>query len=163
MMERVVDSPVGRLLLSADEDGLCGVHLFAEGAAPAGAACADASRRHLDEAERQLGEYFCGKRRAFTVPLHLHGTAFEQAVWRELTAISFGQTRSYGQVAAALGRPKASRAVGAACSRNPALIVVPCHRVIAASGKLTGFAAGLPAKRMLLSFEGLRVESGKVI
>lgn len=101
----------------------------------------------------QLYEYFQGKRVKFDLPLKLEGTDFQQKVWRELLAIPYGKTRTYGEVARRLKRPQASRAVGAANRRNPIPIVIPCHRVIGANGKLTGFAGGLDRKQVLLSRE----------
>lgn len=104
-------------------------------------------------AAAQLAEYFDGARRDFDVPLAPRGTGFQRLVWRELAKIPYGETRSYGELARALGRPAASRAVGAANGRNPISILVPCHRVIAGSGALTGYAGGLAAKRWLLEHE----------
>jgi len=105
-------------------------------------------------AAAQLGDYFGGQRRTFNLPLAPHGTAFQQAVWRELLAIPWGATSSYGAIASAIGRPGSSRAVGAAIGRNPLSIAVPCHRVIGANGALTGYAFGLERKRWLLEHEG---------
>jgi len=145
------NSPVGTLLIAADDGGICEIRLLGSGEA------------QMEEGEtfpllacavKQLREYFAGERRTFDLPLSICGTAFEQSVWRALEAIPFGETRSYGQIAEQLGRPKAARAVGGACARNPLLIVVSCHRVIASSGALTGFAAGLEMKRRLLALEG---------
>ena len=107
----------------------------------------------LQEAEDQLNEYFAGVRREFDLPLAAKGTAFQQTVWAQLRKIPYGEVRTYGQLAAALGKPKASRAVGSACHRNPLCIVVPCHRVIGADGSLTGYAAGLDIKEYLLELE----------
>jgi methylated-DNA-[protein]-cysteine S-methyltransferase len=104
-------------------------------------------------AAAQLAEYFAGARRDFSVPLAPRGTGFQRLVWAELVKIPFGETRSYGELARALDRPSASRAVGAANGRNPLSILVPCHRVIAGSGALTGYAGGLDAKRWLLEHE----------
>jgi methylated-DNA-[protein]-cysteine S-methyltransferase len=106
------------------------------------------------EACRQLAEYFEGKRTAFDLPLRPAGTPFQQAVWVALRAIPAGETRSYADIARAVGRPSAVRAVGAANGANPIAIVVPCHRVIGSSGALTGYAGGLPTKKYLLAFEG---------
>src|ERR1700761_5357733 len=105
-------------------------------------------------AESELKEYFTGKREAFTVPLDMRGTPFQKQVWTALREIPFGETRTYGQLALQLGNPKATRAVGAANGRNPVAVIVPCHRVIGFSGKLTGFAGGLEAKAHLLALEG---------
>ena len=103
--------------------------------------------------ERQLGEYFAGKRKEFSVSLDMRGTRFQKDVWEALLGIPFGETRSYGQLANQLGNPRATRAVGAANGKNPVSIIVPCHRVIGASGKLTGFAGGLDTKARLLGRE----------
>lgn len=103
---------------------------------------------------RQLDEYFAGKRQTFDLPLDPAGTDFQKQVWRKLIKIPYGSTTSYGELAKALGKPTASRAVGAANGRNPLPIVVPCHRVIGSTGKLTGFAGGLKVKKELLTLEG---------
>lgn len=107
----------------------------------------------LLQAKRELTEYFSGKRQTFSVPLRPQGTAFQQAVWTALRAIPYGETRSYGEIAAAIGNPKAARAVGSANNKNPILIFTPCHRVVGANGALVGFAAGLPVKEALLALE----------
>jgi methylated-DNA-[protein]-cysteine S-methyltransferase len=107
------------------------------------------------EAARQIGEYFDGSRKVFTVPLKLAGTAFQKAVWEALRSIPWGQTRTYGQIAAAAGKKSAARAVGGACHRNPVPIIIPCHRVVGSDGSLTGFGGGLAIKRTLLSIEGV--------
>lgn len=104
-------------------------------------------------AARELEEYFAGTRRAFTMPIRPSGTAFQQAVWAALREIPYGETRTYGEIAAAVGKPKASRAVGGANHVNPILIVTPCHRVIGANGSLTGFGAGIDRKAFLLALE----------
>jgi methylated-DNA-[protein]-cysteine S-methyltransferase len=104
----------------------------------------------------QLEEYFAGRRRRFDLQLAPSGTAFQRTVWQQVAAIPYGETRSYGEIARALGRPNASRAVGAANGSNPLPIVVPCHRVIGADGSLTGFGGGLDAKVLLLELEGVR-------
>ena len=103
---------------------------------------------------RQLRAYFAGKLRRFDLPLDLQGTEFQLRVWRELEAIPFGETRSYSQIATAIGAPRAVRAVGAANGANPIPIVVPCHRVIGAAGNLVGYGGGLPLKKRLLELEG---------
>lgn len=108
----------------------------------------------LVRTEKELNEYFTGMRSGFTVPLDMRGTPFQRQVWEALLGIPFGETRTYGQLAIQLGNPKATRAVGAANGRNPIAILVPCHRVIGHSGKLTGFAGGLDAKAYLLKLEG---------
>ncbi len=108
----------------------------------------------LWRAEGALREYFAGQRQVLSLPLAPEGTDFQRAVWAQLAAIPFGEARSYGQVAAALGRPKAARAVGMACTRNPIAILIPCHRVVGAGGALTGYAGGLWRKEALLRLEG---------
>lgn len=111
----------------------------------------------LKEANRQLQEYFAGKRQVFDLPLAPQGTTFQQKVWQALTEIPFGETRSYGQIAKCIGQPKASRAVGGANNKNPLPIFIPCHRVIGANGKLVGYAGGLEIKKTLLHVENLSI------
>jgi methylated-DNA-[protein]-cysteine S-methyltransferase len=149
------DSPVGTLTLVASDAGLVAV-LWpddAPGRVRLGAAEERADHPVLVATIAQIGEYFAGGRRSFDLPLAPGGSAFQRAVWAALAAIPHGETRSYGEIARAIGRPTASRAVGAANARNPLSIVVPCHRVIGTSGKLTGFAGGLAAKERLLAHE----------
>jgi methylated-DNA-[protein]-cysteine S-methyltransferase len=148
-------SPVGKLKLVASETGLIAILWENENPrrVPLKDLLEDNEQPILVETERQLKEYFAGKRDEFSIPLDMRGTAFQKDVWRALLAIPFGKTFSYGEIAKQLGKPNASRAVGAANGRNPISIVVPCHRVIGASGKLTGFAGGLDAKAHLLGLE----------
>ncbi|MCH7862983.1 methylated-DNA--[protein]-cysteine S-methyltransferase [Sphingomonas sp. NPDC092331] len=152
---KTIPSPVGALTLVASAKGL--VAILWENDSPdrvkLGEATSDAGHPVLIAAETQLREYFAGTRTRFDLPLDFRGTEFQKSVWAELLAIPFGETRSYGEIAAKLGRPKASRAVGAANGRNPISIVAPCHRVIGSTGKLTGFAGGLDAKEYLLALE----------
>jgi methylated-DNA-[protein]-cysteine S-methyltransferase len=107
----------------------------------------------IKKAASQLAEYFDGKRKTFNLPLAPEGTEFQQKVWQALQAIPFGETRSYGEIAAQIGRPKASRAVGMANNRNPIVIIIPCHRVIGSDGSLTGYGGGLKVKEFLLKLE----------
>ena len=149
-------SPVGELRLVANEAGLTAVLWATDG--PERVKLPEAAGEAvehpvLSQAETELHEYFAGARTGFTVPLAMQGTAFQKAVWEALRAIPYGEQRTYGQIAAKLGDLKATRAVGAANGRNPLSIVVPCHRVLGASGKLTGFAGGLAAKAYLLQLE----------
>jgi methylated-DNA-[protein]-cysteine S-methyltransferase len=157
-----IASPVGRLTLVADGTGLVAVLWPNERPLRITLGEMEENSRDpiLGETERQLTEYFRGERRTFDLPLHLRGTAFQQRVWEELQRIPYGHTRSYGQLAVAIGRESASRAVGLANSRNPLSIIVPCHRVIGASGGLTGFAGGLETKAKLLELEGARRHAG---
>jgi methylated-DNA-[protein]-cysteine S-methyltransferase len=154
LVETFYDSPVGRLRLIAQPDALVGVYFEDHKPAPRELAV-ERVRAHpiLDAATAQLAEYFAGARRDFALPLAAQGTAFQRDVWRALRAIPFGATRAYGELAAQLGKPSASRAVGSANGRNPLSIVVPCHRVIGASGALTGYAGGSERKRWLLAHE----------
>ena len=146
-----VPSPIGNLILTCDGTALTGVYM---GEPPHGI---DPSW-HEDPAPfaaavEQLAAYFAGNRESFDLDLAPIGTAFQLAVWEALRTIPYGETRSYGELAAQIGRPGASRAVGAANGNNPLSIVVPCHRVIGADGSLTGFGGGLPRKQWLLSME----------
>lgn len=151
-----IDSPVGTLTLVASDEGLTAI--LWENDDPdrvrLGPLAEDPDNRFLVEAERQLGDYFSGRREAFTVPLDFKGTAFQKSVWQALLTIPFGETRSYGEIARQIGKPTAFRAVGAANGRNPISIIAPCHRVIGSNGALTGFAGGLAAKELLLGIEG---------
>lgn len=148
-------TPVGTLTLVATGDGLAAILWENDPPTRVRLTLDDEAPHHpiLVEAERQLGEYFEGARTAFTVPLDASGTPFQRDVWDALRRIPFGQTRSYAEIAKAIGRPSAVRAVGAANGRNPISIVVPCHRVIGSSGALTGFAGGLDVKARLLDLE----------
>ena len=152
ILYKVVDSPVGGLRLAASEAGLTAITWHD---APANGEDRSPTCETLQQAEQELREYFSGQRRVFSIPLDMQGTEFQLAVWRALLEIPFGTTRSYGELAASLGNPQACRAVGAANGRNPIPIVVPCHRVIGSTGKLTGFGGGLPMKEFLLRLEAL--------
>ncbi len=150
-----IDSPVGPLLLAADDEGLRLIE-FHESRHRARRAddWSEGSHPVLDAARAQLGEYFRGEREIFDLPLAPVGTEFQREVWLTLATIPHGRTISYAQLAARVGRPTAMRAVGAANGRNPLPIVLPCHRVIGADGSLTGFGGGLPTKQFLLQLEG---------
>ncbi len=143
-------SPLGWLTLSADREGLRGL-CFAN---QKGKVLSGEGRETVAKAIAQLEEYFCGARRAFSLPLAPCGTAFQRAVWQALLAIPFGQTLSYRDLARRIGRPLACRAVGNANGKNPIPIIIPCHRVIAADGGLGGYSSGLDRKRDLLRHEG---------
>lgn len=152
---KYVKTPVGELKLVANDRGLVAVLWENDDPARVKLPAAEENPRHpiLKQAEQQLLEYFNGSRKEFSVPIEMLGTEFQKTVWRALLTIPFGETRSYGELARQIKKPSASRAVGAANGRNPVSILVPCHRVIGASGKLTGFAGGLEAKAKLLSIE----------
>lgn len=152
---KYIKTPVGELKLVANEKGLMAVLWENDDPARVRLPESEEDKRHpiLLQAEEQLIEYFKGKRKTFSIPLDMQGTEFQKLVWKALLTIPFGETRSYGQLAKQIRKPSASRAVGAANGRNPVSILVPCHRVIGASGKLTGFAGGLENKSILLSLE----------
>ncbi|RYG60999.1 MAG: methylated-DNA--[protein]-cysteine S-methyltransferase [Alphaproteobacteria bacterium] len=156
-----IPSPVGPLALVASPTGL--VAVLWENDSPTRVSLPslqpDASNPILKMAEEQLAAYFKGTLTAFTIPLHVHGTPFQQQVWQALRSIPYGETRSYAHIAHQLGAPTATRAVGAANGKNPLSIIVPCHRVVGATGSLTGFAGGLPAKQFLLNHESLHTLS----
>lgn len=152
---KTVSSPVGTLKLVASDKGLAAV--LWENEDPKRLRLGEAEERPdqpvLVEAERQLGAYFAGELTRFDIALDLVGTEFQKKVWAALLEIPFGETRSYGQIAAQLGKPAAARAVGAANGRNPISIIAPCHRLVGSDGSLTGFAGGLGNKRYLLDLE----------
>ena len=164
--QRQIDSPCGPLRLLATDTHVLRVDFVGGKNCPSlTAEVADANGNGsphavLDAAAQQLAEYFAGQRQAFDLPLEPTGTAFQKRVWTALTAIPYGETRSYANLARAIDNPAACRAVGAANGRNPISIVVPCHRVIGASGSLTGFGGGLNAKRVLLDHEAQKNPQG---
>ena len=149
--ELTLETPIGRLLLCADADALTEIRF------DAGEARTDASPV-LEQAERELREYFAGVRKAFSVPISPKGTPFQRRVWDALRGIPYGETVSYGEVARRIGSPRACRAVGMANHRNPIPIVIPCHRVIGADGGMTGYGGGLEIKKILLELEGIHVK-----
>jgi methylated-DNA-[protein]-cysteine S-methyltransferase len=149
----VIDSPVGRLTLVAADGALVGLYMDEQRHRPSIESFGASDATLFDEATRQLDAYFAGGRTDFDLPLAPQGTPFQQRVWAELCEIPYGTTRSYGELAHRIDQPTASRAVGLANGRNPIGIVVPCHRVIGASGKLTGYGGGLERKQFLLDLE----------
>jgi methylated-DNA-[protein]-cysteine S-methyltransferase len=158
-------SSLGPLLLGATAQGVCWLGFPGDG--QLGGLRAFLARRgmrgsagehpYLEQAAAEIRDYLAGERCLFTVPLDLRGTGFQLAVWQALRDIPYGQTTSYARLAASIGRPRASRAVGQATHRNPVPILVPCHRLIGADGSLTGFGGGLELKRRLLNLEGVVV------
>lgn len=148
-----LDTPIGRLLIAGDDDGLRHVRFDQPGRDAVIEPHWQRGQTQLLAALEQLREYFAGRRRGFELALAPRGTPFRLAVWRQLARIPYGGTISYGELARRIGNPAASRAVGAANGANPLPIVVPCHRVIGADGRLTGFGGGLPAKQWLLQHE----------
>lgn len=147
MKTAIYHSPFGNMELSYEEDGVISLQMAKEGTkgkAPFGLAL---------KVFRELDEYFQGRRRTFDFPCRTHGTAFQEKVWAALREIPYGETRSYRDIAEAIGHPKAYRAVGMANNANPLFIIIPCHRVIGADGSLTGYGGGLPMKKALLMLE----------
>jgi methylated-DNA-[protein]-cysteine S-methyltransferase len=155
------DSPLGRMLATAEDNALTGLYFIGQQYYPdaAGAWHEDGEARPFDALRQQLDEYFAGKRQLFDLPLNpgskrgKGGTAFQRAVWDAIAAVPFGDTTTYSSLAARCGRPSAARATGAATGRNPLSLIIPCHRIVGSSGALTGYAGGLERKRTLLAFE----------
>jgi methylated-DNA-[protein]-cysteine S-methyltransferase len=153
MIYTTMDSPIGELLLLGDGEALHGLYMQA-GRNPV--SIQPRWQREDDafaETRHQLEEYFAGERARFDIPIHLEGTAFQRTVWHALTEIPYGETISYGELARRIGRPDRARAVGTANGQNPIAVIVPCHRVIGANGKLVGYGGGLDNKRRLLELE----------
>ena len=146
---QTIETPLGKMTLVEADGKLCELRLLE---------CQKAGEREqstplLRKAAQELAEYFQGERMAFSIPLAPGGTAFQQSVWAALKSIPYGQTRSYGEIAKQIGKPKAARAVGMANNRNPLPILIPCHRVIGAGGKMVGYGGGLDKKEFLLNLE----------
>ncbi|WP_438750612.1 methylated-DNA--[protein]-cysteine S-methyltransferase [Pararhizobium sp. O133] len=154
-VKKTISSPVGRLTLVARGEGLAAI--LWENDDPKrvrlGPSVEDGDHPVIEEAERQLRQYFDGSRTGFSVTLDLVGTEFQKATWHALLTIPYAETRTYAEIARQIGSPKAFRAMGAANGRNPVSIIVPCHRAIGSDGLLHGFAGGLEAKRYLLDLE----------
>ncbi len=150
------DSPLGKMLLTAENGQLTGVYFIGQKyeARPQADWVEDASAAPFPAAREQFAEYYEGRRKAFDLPLAPQGTAFQQRVWQGLLDIGCGDTMTYGGLASAIGFSSSVRAVGAAVGRNPISVIIPCHRVIGADGSLTGYAGGLERKRALLMLEG---------
>lgn len=148
-----VESPVGRLVILASKKGISGLY-FGHRIEKTTLPREDPENRFLKKAAKQLEQFFAKKRKTFEVSLDAKGSAFQRSIWKQLSEISFGQTRCYGDLAEAIGNPKAVRAVGLANGANPISIIVPCHRVIGKDGSLIGFGGGLEIKTKLLQHEG---------
>ena len=162
----VVESPYGPLTLVATDGVLSGLYMVGQRHRPAEESFGErvaGSEEPFPEVARQLAAYFAGERTEFDLPLRLEGTDFQRSVWEQLVRIPYGQTWSYGELAARLGKPGASRAVGLANGKNPVGIIVPCHRVIGASGSMTGYGGGLDRKVRLLAFESGGDASGSAL
>ncbi len=156
-MERVfkawVESPIGWIEIAAGDAGITAIDFLREGDRRTPPEPEPGAPSALGDCAAQLGEYFSGLRRVFDVPLHLGGTPFQRKAWEALLAIPFGKTATYKDIAAAVGNPNSTRAVGGANHRNPVSIIVPCHRVIGSDGRLTGYGGGLWRKEWLLAHE----------
>ena len=149
----VIDSPVGPLTLVATDGALSGLYMDRQRYRPPPQTVGERNGAPFREVIDQLTEYVAGRRREFTVPVRLTGTPFQRTVWAALREIPYGGTMSYSELALSIGRPAAARAVGLANGKNPISIIVPCHRVVGATGSLTGYGGGLPRKQYLLDFE----------
>ncbi|MCG0275368.1 MAG: methylated-DNA--[protein]-cysteine S-methyltransferase [Thermosediminibacteraceae bacterium] len=168
---RKIDTVIGTITIASTDRGVCRIVLPGEGREEImGRYHPNCTKEELvDEllcgklsdinslAEEELKAYFEGKLRTFTVPLDLHGTEFQKTVWREVMKIPYGEVRSYGYIAKAIGKPKAYRAVGCANNKNPVPIIVPCHRVVGSNGSLVGYGGGLEMKSFLLKLEGAKL------
>ena len=150
---RIIESPVGFVTIAGDDDTITGVRMEDQAHPPAGLEDWEPDERAFQRVVDQLEAYFAGELTDFDVTLRLEGTEFQRRVWAGLLEIPYGETISYGELATRIGQPTASRAVGLANGRNPVSIIVPCHRVIGASGALTGYGGGLDRKRTLLDLE----------
>jgi methylated-DNA-[protein]-cysteine S-methyltransferase len=150
-----LESPIGDLLIAGEDGALCEIRFAKAGPADPEPTW-NQSEVGLESALNQLRDYFARLRRCFALDLKPQGTPFQQKVWQQLRLIPYGETISYGELACRIGNPSASRAVGAANTKNPIPIVIPCHRVIGSNGKLTGFGGGLPTKAQLLQLEGIQ-------
>lgn len=150
-MEKIFfyDTPIGRVGIAEEDGGLTQVTF--QTVPPSGAVLEETPL--IAQCMQQLDEYFAGERKAFDLPLCGKGTEFQKKVWAALCEIPYGETRTYGEIAAAVGNPKAARAVGMANNRNPISVIVPCHRVIGSGGKLVGYGGGLDKKKFLLDLE----------
>lgn len=156
----IIKSPIGDLMLVTDDSALNGLYFIGRDHIPAVSKNWTLNGKHpvLQQAAKQLQEYFNGKRTEFSIPLRLTGTDFQEKVWREITRIPYGETINYTELAKRAGKPDAIRAAGAATGRNPISIIVPCHRVMGKNGNMTGFAGGLERKRHLLDLENPNAE-----
>jgi methylated-DNA-[protein]-cysteine S-methyltransferase len=153
---RRIDSPIGRIEIASEGSAITSLSIEREGRLPYDE-LPEKTSKLLDLTARQLGEYFAGKRHSFELPVAVHGTEFQQAIWNQLSDIRWGQVRSYGELGIASGRATAGRAVGGAVGANPIPIIIPCHRVLASNRKITGYSGGngIPTKIWLLDHEGI--------
>ncbi len=159
-----IDSPIGRIEITSDGDAITSLSIERAGTLPYDQ-LPEHSSELLDRAGRQLAEYFAGARRTFELPLAPRGTAFQESIWGQLSQIEWGEVRSYGELGIASGRPTAGRAVGGAVGANPIPIIVPCHRVLAADGRITGYSGGdgIPTKMWLLDHERISYAGARLL
>ena len=152
-----IKSPQGEMLLVATEEGLSGIYFAGQKYFPRREKEWRREPNHapLKKAKRELGEYFAGRRKRFSIALDPDGTAFQRSIWRAISKVGFGETTTYSELARRAGHPGSARAAGAATGRNPLSVVVPCHRILGADGSLTGYAGGLNRKRALLALESV--------
>lgn len=148
-----VESPLGAFAVVCTADGLYAIHFPGATTPQPCVAAGSAAQAHLDQAIAELGRFFAGEPRSFTLTLAPRGTAFQRVVWQAVAAVPFGETRTYAAIAATLGSPRAARAVGHANGANPLPVVIPCHRLIGGDGRLRGYAGGLQMKQWLLDHE----------
>jgi len=159
---KILDSPLGKLTLVVDDGSLSGLYFPGHWPKPDPSSFGARSDTGFELAERQLGAYFAGRLTHFSLPSSLTGDDFQKRVWALIGGIAYGQTRTYGELAEALGDPSLAREVGAAVGRNPLSVIVPCHRVVGKGGKLTGYAGGLERKRFLLDLEAPRSDCARL-
>lgn len=152
-----IDSPVGKLAIGATELGLTELTILTPGQRRAEFSNSPIATTHLEAAQRQLKEFFSREREVFDLPLDLQGTAFQMSVWKAISSLGSGKVLSYGQLADAIGKPLAARAVGGAVGSNPVPLIIGCHRILGSSGRLTGYSGGggIETKKWLLEFEGI--------
>ena len=148
MNKIIINSQIGKIAVFAENEKIIRLDLKTKEKADS-----VITEKVLLKAEKQLFEYFSGERKIFDLDFEFSGTEFQKSVWNELLKIPFGKTKTYGEIAKAIGKPKAARAVGSACGKNPLAIIVPCHRVLGMNGKITGFAWGTEIKEWLLGYE----------
>lgn len=155
---RIIQTPVGRISIAASEQGITNLDFLSSRSRLQDFATTALAQSLVDQAAKQLVEYFEGKREKFDLKFDLDGTVFQKSVWQQIQKIPFGKTVSYGEIARAIRKPQAARAVGGAVGANPVAIFIACHRVMGSTGKLTGYSGGngLPTKRKLLDLEGIK-------
>ena len=158
-----IASPLGELILVAEDGTLSGVDFAGHWTRPDPATFGERSEHRLEQVEEQLAEYFAGERTSFELPTSVTGNAFQRQVWDLIDRIPYGQTTTYGELASELGNPTLARTVGQAVGHNPLSVIVPCHRVVGKDGKLTGYAGGLQRKRFLLDLEALPERSEDLV